>query len=322
MPDLISVADVITEFGAHYLANSTNKKNLTRQIFQDMVTPSHCTPMITDDTVLRLSKGDIEEVLQPYQDAFTKKGSMDFAPKEIALRQMKIDWEDNPSRLKASWLGFLAANDTDRKTWPFIKWLLEERLVQRSRQDRELLAYFKGVYAAPTPGTAGSAGTVMDGFKKLIDLGLADASMNEVTLAGGLTTANIFDQVEAFSDALPQTWAGLDVSIHMSKGWHKAYHRDKRNTLGVQPTYEKGNEKIDFDETKLVGLPSMANTDYIFATPKFNMIHATNRQKAENFQVEGSKRTVSIYSDWWEGVGFMDNDLVYAYAPAASGSGS
>lgn len=322
MADLISIADVITEFGAYYIKNSANKKNLRRQIFQGLVTPGACTPIITDDTVYRVSGADIAEVLQPYQDAFTKKGDMTFEPKEIPLRQMKIDWEDNPSRLKASWLGFLAANNTDRKTWPFIKWLIEERLVQRSKHDRELQAYFKGEYAAPTAGTAGAAGTVMDGFKTLIDAGLVDGSVNEVSLEGGLTTANIFDQVEAFADNLPETWMGLDVSIFMSPGWHKAYHRDKRNTLGVQPSYKKGDEVVDFSENKLVALPSMSNTDYIFATPKFNMLHLSNRQRVENFQVEGSKRTVSIYSDWWEGVGFMDNDLVYAYAPAASGSAS
>lgn len=322
MADLISVSDVITEFGAYYIANRANKNNLRNQIFQGMETPSICTSIITDSSVYEVSGTQIGEVLQPYQDMFTKKGDLTFNPKTIPLRQMKIDWEDNPSKLFGNWLGFLADNNVDRKQWPFIKWLIENKLIFKSREDRELQAYFKGVYAAPTPGTAGAANTVMDGIKKQIDDGLTAATINQITLTGGLTASNIFDQVEAFANQLPDTWEGRGVKICMSKKWAKAYLTDKRNTLGVQPSYEKGSGKVDFTDTEVKGLASMSGSDYIFATIPENLVHIKNRKNAENFQVEGSKRTVSIYSDWSEAIGFLEDDLVYAYAPTGSGSGS
>jgi hypothetical protein len=319
MADLITITDVVTEFGAYYQKGSANFKNLTKQLFQDLVTPGVCTPIITDDTIYRVSAAEIAEILQPYQDLFTKKGDLTFTPKEIPLRQIKIDWEENPSKFQPSWLGFLANNNTDRLTWPFVKWLMEEKIIKRSKQDRELLIYFKGVYVAATPGTPGSAGSVMDGIKKLIDEGITDASMYEVNLAD-LTNSNIFDQVELFSDALPDTWIGHEVNICMSPSWVKKYNRDKRNTHGVDPSYKKGDLTVDFSEHNIVGLPSMAGTDYIFATPKFNLVHPQRRNAGNDFQLEGSKRTVSIYTDWWEGIGFLDNDLVYANAPGWSAS--
>ena len=320
MADLITITDVVTEFGAFYQKGTASLKNLTKQLFQELVTPGVLTPIITDDTVYRVSAAEIAEILQPYQDLFTKKGDLTFTPKEIPLRQIKIDWEDNPSKFQPSWLGFLASNSTDRMTWPFVKWLMEEKIIKRSKQDRELLIYFNGVYVAPVSGTAGSAGSVMDGIKKLIDTGIAAATMNEVLLPGGLTASNIFDQVEAFSKALPETWMGHEVNICLSPAWFKAYHIDKRNTLGVNPSYIKGEEEVDFSEHKIVKLPSMAGSDYIWATPKFNAVHPQRRGAGTDFQLEGSKRTVSIYTDWWEGIGFLDDDLVYAYAPGWSSS--
>lgn len=322
MSDLISVADVISEFGAYYNANRANKKNLRNQIFQGMETPGVCTSIITDSSVYEVSGSQIGEVLQPYQSMFTKKGNLDFSPKSIPLRQMKIDWEDNPSVLFGNWLGFLADNNVDRKQWPFIKWLIEEKLIPKSREDRELLAYFKGTYLAPTPGTAGDAIDVMDGLGKQIDDGLTAATINQITLNGGLTTSNIFDQVEAFVNGLPDTWEGRGVKVCMSKRWAKAYLTDKRNTLGTQPSYEKGSAGVDFTDTEVKGLASMSGTDYIFATVPANLAHIKNRKKAEDFQVEGSKRTVSVYSDWSEAISFLEDDLVYAYAPSGSGSGS
>lgn len=309
----MTISNVVTEFGAFYKEGSANKKNLQPQLFQDQVTPSICTPIITNDTVYDISGAELAEVLQPYQDLFTKKGNLTFTPRRIPLRQMKIDWEDNPVRLEGNWLGFLANNKLKKSEYPFVQWLIETRLINRSKQDRELLAYFKGVYVAATPGTAGAAGAVMDGLKKLIDDGITATTINLVGITGGLTASNIFDQVELFDKALPETWLGHEVAICMSPAWVKAYHTDKRNTLGVQPTYKKGDEIVDFSENKIVGLPSMSGTNYIFATPKFNLVHLTNKVKGNDFTLESSKRTVSIFTDWWEGMGFLEDDLVYAY---------
>ena len=58
---------------------------------------------------------------------------------------------------------------------------MEQEVLPQLHEDMEMLAYFKGVYVAPTPGTAGNAADVMDGLKTIITTGLT-GDMNTVTL--------------------------------------------------------------------------------------------------------------------------------------------
>ena len=62
-------------------------------------------------------------------------------------------------------------------------------------------------------------------------------------------------------------------------------------------------------------MPSLAGTGVIFATPKSNYIHITPKKKMNPIKVESAKREVSVLADWREGLGFLFNELVYAYKP-------
>lgn len=310
-------ADLVTAFGAYYINEGQDLNRLKTALRQPSVTPDSALPIIHDGEVYRFSNVIFQEIVQQFQKAFTAKGDLTFKPNEIRLRNMKVDVPLYPDDVKGSWLGFLGSlTDQERANWPIVRYVLENQIVPQLKSDLETKAYFKGVYVAPTPGTAGTTAGSMDGIKKLLDDGLADGSMNAVTLSAAVTNANIFDMVEEFADNLDDVLSSVPVTIRMSTKNVKAYLRDKRNTHGTDVNYDAGKITVDFaDNVKIVGLPSMAGSPYIFATPDDNFLYLRRVNGMADPKIEEHLRQVFLMLDWWEGLGFGYNPLVYVYKP-------
>jgi hypothetical protein len=306
--------DLVTAFGAYYLEEGQNMDRLKSALRQPAVTPSFAKPIITESDIYRSSNTVLGEIVQQFQKAFTAKGDLNFKPNEIRLRNAKVDLAMYPDDVKASWLGFLASlTDAERANWPIVRYAIENEIVPQIQHDLETKAYFKGVYVAPTPGTPGTAAGVIDGVKKLLDDGITDTSMNEITLSTALSKTNIFDMVEEFVDGFDQALSGTKMRVYMSPSWVRAYFRDKRNTHGADINYNvNGINIIDFmPNVEIVGLPSMEGSNYIWATPTDNFVHVRKVNGMQDPKVEESKREVSFMLDWYEGIGFLHNELVY-----------
>lgn len=313
--------DLVTSFGSYYINEGQNMDRLKSAIRQPSVTPGYAKPIIHDGEVYRFSNVIFQEIVQQFQKAFTAKGDLTFKPNEIRLRNLKIDLSLYPDDVKGSWLGFLGSlTDQERANWPIVRYMLENQVVPQLHSDLETKAYFKGVYVAPTPGTPGTTAGTMDGIQELLDDGLAEVDvtkkMQAVTLSAPVTTSNIFDMVEEFADSLDEVLASVPVTIYMSTAYLKAYLRDKRNTHGTDVNYDAGKITIDFaDNVKLVGLPSMSGSEYIWATPDDNFLYLRRTNGMSTPKVEESKREVFLMLDWWEALGFGYNPLVYVYKP-------
>lgn len=309
--------DLVAAFGAYYIPEGQNMERLKGALRIPSTTPASAKPIIYDGEVYRFANVLFQEIVQQFQKAFTAKGDLTFKPNEIRLRNMKIDLALYPDDVKGSWLGFLGSiTDMERANWPIVRYILENQVIPQIKSDLETQAYFKGVYVAPTPGTPGTAAGTMNGIKKLLDDGIADASMNAVVLSAEPDSSNIFDMVEEFADNMDEVLASVPVTIYMSTGKVKAYLRDKRNTHGTDVNYTAGKVTIDFaDNVKIVGLPSMAGSDYIWATPDDNFLYLRRVNGMAEPRVEESKREVFLMLDWWEGLGFGYNPLVYVFKP-------
>lgn len=321
----VTATDLVSEYGAYYLNNPANMNRLFAAIRQKTKTTDLAVLKIIKDTVFQASKTSLGNIVQPFQKAFTEKGILDFDPATINLYKMKVDISMYPDDIEQSWVGFLASiDDKERKNWPLIRYAIEKEIMPQIYHDLETKEYFNGVYAAPTPGTAGATGTSMTGLKKIIDDGLVAATIQEVSLTGGITADNALDQIEAFVDNFDDALAGVPMLIAMSESNRMKYFRDKRNTLGANTNY--GDNRVltidGMENVQIVGLPSMAGSDYIWATPVQNYFHIRRQNGITPPKVEEVKREVSFLTDWYEGLGFGRHDLVYAYAPASSGSGS
>jgi hypothetical protein len=317
----IVTTDIVTAFGAHYLNEGQNLDSLKEAIRQPSVTPSFAIPIIIEGDVYRSSNAALGEIVQGFQKAFTSKGDLTFTPNEIPLRNAKVDLSLYPDDVKGKWLGFLASlTIQERAQWPLVKYLLERHVVPQIPHDMETKAYWGGSYVAPTPGTAGTAAGTMDGLKKLIDAGLTATTINAIALTALPTPTSIFDAIEEFTDDMladNEALEGAKIRVFMEPKFLRNYFRDKRNTHGNDVNYVAGVNTVDFTPNiELVALPSMAGSGYIFATPVENFVHLRRVNGMQDPKVEEARREVALMLDWYEGIGFEYNELVYAFKPA------
>lgn len=310
--------DIVSQFGSYYLNSGQNLERLKSAIRHKAVTPSYAKSLIVDSDVYQMSNVVLGEIVQQFQKTFTPKGDVTFKPNEIRLRNAKVDISLYPDDVKASWLGFLASIDEqERKNWPSVRFLLESEIVPQIPHDMETKAYFKGSYVAPTAGTPGTTAGTMDGIKKLLDAGITANTMNAVTLSAAPSASNIFEMVEEFADSFNSALSGTKMRIYMAPSWLRAYFRDKRNTHGTDVNYKSEVNEVDFmQNVELVGLPSMEGENYIWATPVDNFLHLRKVNGMKEPLIEESKREVFFLLDWYEGIGFGYDQLVYVYKPA------
>lgn len=312
--------DIVTAFGARYINEGQNMDSLKEQIRQPSVTPSYAVPIITENDVYRSSNASLGEIVQGFQKAFTAKGDLTFTPNEIVLRNAKIDISLYPDDVKGKWLGFLASLDkTARAEWPIVRYMLEKHVVPQIPHDMETKAYWGGSYVAPTAGTPGTTAGTLDGLKKQIDAGLLAGSMNAIALSVLPTPTTMFESIEEFTDdifAHNPVLESVKMRVYVEPKFLKNYFRDKRNTHGNDVNYVAGQNTVDFSPNiELVALPSMAGSGYIWATPLENYVHLRKQNGMKDPKVEEAKREVALMLDWYEGIGFDYNQLVYAFKP-------
>lgn len=314
MATTITPTDVISSFGAYYLDHGQNLNDLLMRPFRAFGTREAFTNVPTEDTVLRYSDVTVTEILQGYQDTFTAKGSATFKPVTISLHQVKIDQSFNPNNLVYSWLGFLTSNNTDRTTWPFVRWFIESYLLNQVFDDMEKLVVFKGVAVTPTPGTAGNTSDVMDGIKKIIGDAVTAATITPIAVGAPPTDAKDFcTYVEDMVAQIDELYWNKKIVFNMSMAQAKLYREGRRTKYNMMYAQVADLNNIqDFDGFSVAGRMSMQSSTNIWGTPIENAIFATKGfANASGFELEKVDRTVKIWTDFHIGMGFLLKDLVF-----------
>ena len=300
----ITIDALVQEFGAFYLNHGQNLSSLFKGLMQPGKTLN--LPGIhhikTNESLWRAANPIIQSMLQGFQIDFTPKGSVDFHPNEIRLQQMKVDLQIVPHLIEESWLGFLNGDSDKIEKWPITKYLMQQ-VLDSVEQDKELEVAYKGVHQAPTAGTPNNASQVMDGFHVKLQQAAADQQypLHVVNIPGGgaLTAATVFDQVEEFCHALPERYRD------------RGFYTIKEDT--------EITTRVDFTNSHIVSLPSMAGTNHMWATLPKNIVHLTKRNlSTAHMDVQKTDRIVKILIDWWEAIGFICNDYVFATAPTVA----
>jgi hypothetical protein len=138
-----------------------------------------------------------------------------------------------------------------------------------------------------------------------------------------LNATTIYDQLELAYEQVTEEYQSENMVICVSPAWRRAFLKDKRS-LGFYMKTDAGqiDDSLDFSPARVVGLPSMIGTNDLFITTKDNLLHLTKKgENAAKVNVEESKRCVSIMTDWYEGLGFGLNEVVWtnvAATPAES----
>jgi len=317
----MNVADVITEFGAYYIAQGQNESRIVRTLRDRSVTEELFTSRITDDTVYRATRAQIDRLLQPFQKGWTPIGTLEFTPIAITQYPIKMDFEEYPDELEATWLGFLADNNLSRAEWPFVRWLIEKEILPQMHEDFENNEVFDGVYAAPTPGTAGAAGTAINGIKTIRNAHIAGGRITPITM-GAFPAAPSGDKsveylvceyFEDFADQINDKYWGLPMEIACSPLRHRQFLRGYAAKYGTHADYTKNtNAAVDFTNLRLRGLPSHRGAEIIWCTPKENAIRLMKKSVNENrVEVEGEDRKVKIWTDFYKGIDFLIPEIVF-----------
>lgn len=308
------IDDILTEFGNFYIKGGQNMSSLYKQLHAKTITDSIGTAIFTDDTIFRASEARMDRVLQPFQKAWTPIGEVEFVPVGIEQFKMKVDSEESPDDLEASWLGFLSGPDIDRAQWPFVRWFIEMHLIPQLKQDYELNEVYAGEFAAPTPGTEGDPGTAMNGIKFLINKGIDDNRITPI-VTGALETdpLDFCDQIEAFGDSINEKYLGVPMQLAMSKANELRFLRGYKKKYGTTMDYRQNTDgKVDLTALRVIGLPSMVGSDKIWATPKENfLVLGKKTANMDNMRVESVKRQLSFFTDFWRGVGFVIPEIVF-----------
>ncbi len=309
----IVITDVITEYGDYYLDHGQNTNDLFRKLYRPSTTASYFRSVPTNDTIVRKGSSEMDRVLQPFQKAFTPIGTLTFKPNPIELFQLKIDKNEYPDDIVDSWLGFLEGDGIDRTQWPFVRWMLEVHVFEKANEDYELNEAYAGVYAAPTPGTAGAAGTAMNGIKKqLTDYG---ARVNTITMGAAPTAAQDFcEYVEDYVAAHHKEYRKRIDAVFLNEDAELLYREGKRLKYNLQYAQVANLETVfHFPQCKVVGLPSMGSSNKLWSTLAQNRFRFIKKQKnqAAAMVKEFSARAVSVYTDWWEVLGFVHPESVY-----------
>ena len=309
----ITSSAIVNQWGEYFIDNGQNEsdiKDVLRETFQSV---NAFTVVQSDDTVLRSSNAEYGEVLQAFQKDFTPKGSVTFTPKEIPLFNVKVDLDFTPDDLKNQWLQFMIDTNTDRTTWPIVRWIRDVFLMKQIQTDLEK-NFYGAVRAVPTSGVASAASAAFNGVKKVINAGITAGTITPIaTGAPSATKTTWCTQIESFCEAVPELYQTVPMDINTSRSLARRYRqgrRDKYNTNYEQVTDKKIVE--DFEDFKVEGYASMTGKTKIWATPKSNAILAyMGMGNQKTVEVEKIDRKVKMYTDFWVGIGFIQDALVF-----------
>ncbi|PJJ59430.1 hypothetical protein [Hymenobacter chitinivorans] len=312
----LTITQVVAQFGAYYLNQGQNLSRLYSLLRSTTNTESMFTPINTDDTIWRAAKTMFSRVVQPFQKAFTPLAGVEFTPVEIKQFKMKVDAQEYPDELEATWLGFLDGLDADidRKTWPFVRWYCEVYLIPQIKQDIEHHEIYGGVYVAPVAGTPGAAGTSMDGLRKTIN-GHVTAGRITPIITGALDVTNpeaLVEQFEKFADGIHQDYWDIPMILGTSPAVARAFLRGQERKYGKNTGGGELGNTIHKTNITVQGLTSHRGTSKIWCTPKGNAIVLRKRiQNQSKIMVESIDRLLKFFTDFSMGIGFIIPEIVF-----------
>lgn len=320
--NVLTVEKIVEEYGKYYENAGQNRSRLVRALMQPAVTLEKNSRRIpTKETVYKAGNYMTGSVVQPYTDDFTPMGNIEFVPNSITLRQVKTDIKIVPNKIEESWLGFLTENNCSIREWPIVRFIMEEYLKNQIDEDRELKMVYNGVY---DPGAAEvKPENCLDGIHKLLVTGsTAQYPINIIEDIGHLEEHYIFDQVEAFNKKLPSKYLKQKLTLFMAPEMALEYLKNKREKgyYQIQGDEEIGY-RIDFTNHTIFGSPAMAGTTHLWASVPQNILWLTKRYNPiSNIQIQVHDRVVKLLLDWWEGLGFACNQMVWATKETVDGS--
>lgn len=304
-----SLTDINTALGAYC---RKFERQIMTGIFQKVQLENYCRKISGVSDEYAIGSATQTEVLQPFQHAWTPKGTSSFDAIINKVRQVKIDYEISEiDQLYQSYICEMADESKHRSKWEFVRWLVSNQIMPKVAEEMDHNSY-NGVYAAPTPGTAGASSTSVNGFKKVIEDLITAGDLTPVA-TGAIDATNILDKVEGFVDDLPAKYQAMKAPILMSSTNARKYWRDYRNNFGGNNNYQDNNNlKVDATNKMVIGIDAMNGSDRFIHTPKANMLVMFDKiSYPANLETQVDKRVINLLGDFKRGYGFGELSTLF-----------
>lgn len=306
---IASVAEMLNQTAAMFAPELQTKARLGLEL-EGMITQRQTT-----GEYYVVENAEATELLQPYQGTFTPKGSVTHNETKIRVRPVKIDLEITEVQLEKwynSWMISRMEAGKSPLEWTYPRYILERELLPKFNDDLNN-AGWNGIYAAPTPGTAGDAVDSVNGFKKVIADLVTDSAVN-VYSTSTITSSNIREKVEEFLDSIPDHITKKGGRILMAPKHRRWYFRDYRSEFTqintTFPGNDGGSKEIMVDDymVTLESVATMTGSDRWIFLPngRDNMVWVSRLGYPvyPNFEFDTAPRTLQLYGTIYRGFGF------------------
>lgn len=283
---LDSAVDALNRYSLVY------KTEIISQMRQELVSERELTARPCDNSYAAINATQ-SDIIQPFQCTFTPKGDTEFSGNEFKLQQMKIDLQYTCADLEKFFESYMIdwyEPGIERTEWGFPKWMYNNLLVPKWKEEMELEIVYNGEYAAPTSGTAGATGTSADGLGTVIQTAIDDSKLTPIAV-GAFTATTYVDVVKDFIAQLPYVYRTKGGRILMSPDNVRAFAEDftERYKYTIDPRSMQG-EKVEFpvpnSNFTLVGLPSMTGKNrMIYSGRAGNLIYGIKRGQPQIPQI-------------------------------------
>lgn len=321
----IDVEQLRTEFGT-YLSQSGTNLQIHSQVFNGFTS----APYFRDVAALteyRAIQSQINSVTQQFNAVWTPAGNVKFTPITVKNFRHKINYPIIPADVLDSYLLYLYDETLAPDQMPITKYIIHEQLYPKLLEDIEKRMIFKGKFVEKAdPNASSTPEDSMDGLAYQLIKHKANTSTRikfpPLTINWDTATPlQIVQFFQSFVDAIDKKF-GI-TEIFASDTIRTKYIRAYETVFGGGQKYVGGmnpEAKIDFSSIKIVALDGMEGLPIVFATTSGkngNMIKLryknTPPQVINDVQKHGYE--VRLFGEYWLGVGFEFEDLVYAYVP-------
>lgn len=271
--------------------------------FEQMATPRAC------DNTYSAPNVTAAELLQPWQTAWTPKGTYSFDAVENKLRKIKLDHTvtaDDFEVFYESWRVEWHEMGKDPETFSFPRYLFEQIFLPKITEELNQMAW-SGAYEAPTPGTAGAYLTSVDGYHEKIKDAITASALTEYP-TGVLLESTMVDQIESWIDSLPIPYRDAPGTIIMSNTNKRKYQRNYRSEFKYNAQLPSDQLRVDATQKTIMGVNAMEGSDRILFYPAAtrNMIWGTRSGFPTyfNLKFEAEKRSVHMFGNIYRFFGF------------------
>ncbi|MDD2799387.1 MAG: hypothetical protein PHV20_12415 [Bacteroidales bacterium] len=317
--DTVDVAQLTTEFGKYVTGE---RMNILKKLTAPTDSIQYMTTIISDKTEVRAAVAEITSVVQQFTPKWTPSAKAKFKPLTIKNRKHKINVPITPADIMDKYLGYMYSEDLTPSAMPIVKYIIEELILPKAEEDREMKMFATGKFVEHTATADGEAGTEpqdsLDGYVTILE-DLKTANNTDVTwLLNGvaLTRENILEKIDAAVDAVKPLYKKKTMFVHADPDIVTMYGRAYRDKYPTTKNADGNQIKIDFSNFTFAPLAGMQGTGVFFITPKENFVHLLSKDPSQGkLRIEGINYDVKVFGEWWESVGFWLADAIFAYLP-------